>query len=165
MDVSADISYPAASPDETFAMLMDPDFRRAVCEATGALDYDVDVDEHEDGSARVSVTRTMPADVPDFMKAFIGDTVRIRQTETWDAPDASGGRAADLVVEISGQPAKMLGSIVLATDGVGSLERIRGDVKVSIPFFGAKVEPEFAKGIVAAAAEEQRTGSTWLART
>jgi hypothetical protein len=40
--------------------------------------------------------------------------------------------------------------------------RIEGDLKVAIPIFGKKVEPEIAKGIYAAIKQEQRTGTSWL---
>ncbi len=88
MNISATISYPAStSLAEVYELSTDPDFRAAVCEATHALDYDVRVDEHEDGTSTVVVSRTMPADVPDFMKKMIGESVDVIQTEDWSTPD------------------------------------------------------------------------------
>ena len=46
----------------------------------------------------------MPAEVPDFMKKIVGETVDVVQTEDWGAPDADGQRTADVVVQIKGQP-------------------------------------------------------------
>ena len=40
--------------------------------------------------------------------------------------------------------------------------QIEGDLKVSIPFFGKKIEPEIAKGIYAAVDKEQKTAATRL---
>ena len=59
-----------------YALATDPEFRAEVCEAMHALDYDVKVDEHEDDTSSVVVSRTMPAYVPDFIKKVIGEKGR-----------------------------------------------------------------------------------------
>ncbi len=73
-------------------------------------------------------------------------------------------RTADLVIQITGQPAKMTGLLTLEPAGDGTRERISGDLTVSVPFVGKKIETEVAKGIVAAAATEEQTGRAWLSR-
>jgi hypothetical protein len=163
MRIEAQITYPDATPEQVFGLAVDPEFRAAVCDATAALDYEVEVDEREDGSASVRVQRVMPAEVPDFVKKLVGDTVELIQTEEWSVPDESGRRTADLVLDITGQPAKMTGTIVLDGDGTGATEQITGDLKVSIPLLGKKIEPEIAKGIYVAIKVEQKTGRAWLA--
>ncbi len=165
MHVSAAITYPNVSPERAFALSLDPEFRKAVCRATGALDYDVSVKQSDDGGADVTVARTVPADLPDFVKRLVGETVSIRQTERWTPPDSSGGRTANLVVEIQGQPAKMTGTMVLERQGSGSRQAITGELKVAIPFLGRKMEPEVAKAIVAAVGKEQETGEIWLSES
>lgn len=162
MDLNAEISYPDASTDQAFELIVDPEFRAAVCDATHALDYDVRVDQHDDGSASVAIHRTMPADLPDFVKKLVGETVDVLLTEEWAAPGADGARSADVVVEIKGQPAKMIGTAVLEPNGDGCREVVTGTLKVAIPLLGRKIEPEIAKGIVAALAKEQEVGRSWL---
>ena len=162
MKVSAEISYPTATPDQAYQLTIDADFRGAVCEATHAIDYDVDVTEHADGTTTVVVSRTMPADLPDALKKFVGDKVSVVQTENWGDPDADGRRTADLEVRIKGQPATMKGTATIVTDGAGATIRIEGNLTVAIPFFGKKIEPEIAKGIYAAVKKEQETGRSWL---
>ncbi len=164
MQISAEISYPSAIPDQAYALALDREFRIAVCEATHALAHDVSVEERDDKTATVVVTRTMPADVPDFVKSFVGETVDVVQSEDWGLPDAAGQRSADVVVQIKGQPAKMTGTLAIQSSGAGSLITIQGDLKVSIPLFGGKIEPEIAKGIYLAVEREQETGNTWLAK-
>ena len=162
MQISATISYPSGTtPARVYELATDADFRGEVCEATHALDYDVSVDAHDD-TAKVVVSRTMPADVPDFMKKMIGETVDVVQTEDWGAPDADGQRTADVVVQIKGQPAVMNGTAAIVASGGEVVMQIEGDLKVSIPFFGKKVEPEIAKGIYAAVDKEQQTAATHL---
>lgn len=164
MEVRAEINYPNTSTEQAFALGMDPAFRAAVCEATHATDFDVDISEHDDGSASVEINRTMPADLPDLAKKFMGDTVNVVQTEKWSASNESGARTADLTISIKGQPAKMVGGIFLESIGDDARMRIAGNIKVSIPFVGKTIEGEVAKGIVAAATKEQETGIAWLSR-
>ena len=165
MQVSAEISYPTSSTERVFALTVAEDFREAVCVATHALDYRVEVTQGDDGLAHVRVERTLPADVPEAVKRFIGATITIVQTEDWGRPGEDGRRVADLTIQISGQPASMTGSILLEPAARGSVQRIRGDLTVSVPFLGKRMEPEVAKAIVAAAAKEQETGRTWLERS
>lgn len=164
MELSAEISYPGATPDQAYALAVDPEFRAAVCEATRALGYDVGIDARDGSGASVRVDRTMPAELPDFVKKLVGQTLEVRQTEEWSAPDAQGRRTADVRVDVVGQPATMTGVIVLEATPDGCRQVITGQVKVSIPFLGSKIEPEIAKGIRAAIKAEQNTGREWLAK-
>ncbi len=164
MHVRTEINYPSTSPEQAFALVLDPGFRAAVCQATRATEFDASISEQDDGRASVAVTRTMPADLPDVARKFIGDTVEVVQTEEWSAPNESGARTADLTISFKGQPAKMVGTIALESVGDGARMRIVGDVKVSIPFVGRRIEAEVAKGILAAAAKEEQTGLAWLSR-
>jgi len=162
MELRAEMSYPTATCEQAWAMLVDPDFRAAVCKATHATDYDVEITADGAGGARVVVDRTMPADVPDMMKKFVGDTIGVVQTEQWGPAAADGSRSADLLLEVKGQPAKLTGTIALQPAGDGCQELVAGDLTVSIPFFGKKIEPEIAKGIKAAIRAEEKTGQSWL---
>ncbi len=162
MDVRAEIDYPTATVGQVYALSTDPKFRGAVCEATHALDYDVDIDEHDDGTATVTVRRTMPAEVPDFVKRFVGESLDVVQTEEWGSPDDLGQRTANLTVQVTGQPVKMTGTVTIEALGQGARTFFRGDLRVSMPFVGKRIEPEIAKGILAAAAKEQQTADKWL---
>lgn len=164
MDVTTEMRYPDSSLDNVLAMLFDEDFRTAVCAATHAISSQVDVQSRPDGSTVVTVARTMPAEVPDVVKRFVGQTIRLDQVETWAADDGSGARHADVRLTVVGQPAAMTGTLVVETDGHGVREVVRGQLKVGVPFFGGRIEAEIAKAIVAAAREEERTGRSWLAR-
>jgi hypothetical protein len=164
MEVRAEISYPAASPDSVFAMACHKEFRAAVCEATGALDHRIDVDRGLDGGARITVERTVPADVPDVVRSFVGRTLTIVQTEVWGPAGPDGSRVAALHIAVKAQPATMTGTQTMEAVGAGTRQLIRGELTVSVPFVGKRIEPEVAKAVVAAAAREQQTGRAWLAR-
>jgi Protein of unknown function (DUF2505) len=162
MKLSAEIDHPNASPEQVMTMMLDPAFREQVCEATHALDFTVDVEEYDDGTAKVVVDRVVPADVPDFVKNMIGDTISLSQTEDWSATTADGLRTADVLLSVKGQPASMTGTMGLVRSGAGVKLFVDGDVEVRVPFFGKKIEPELAKGILAAIEVEQTVGESWL---
>ncbi|MGH3355506.1 MAG: DUF2505 domain-containing protein [Nocardioidaceae bacterium] len=161
MDLRSELNYDAA-PDDVFTMLCDEAFRTAVCKATGSTSYDVAVSRDGDG-AQVRVRRVLPAQVPDFAKKFVGDHIEVVQTERWGGPGPDGGRSADLKVEIPGKPGSVTGSVTLSPSAGGSRELITGDIKVSIPLVGRKLEGEVHRGITAAIKVEQRVGTKWLA--
>jgi hypothetical protein len=162
MDVRAEISYPEATTEQVYALVVDPEFRAKVCEDTLAITYDVDIDEHDDGGATVTVTRTIPAEVPDFVKKFVGETLELKQIEEWGMADPTGARTADVRLEIKGQPVTMTGAIYLETLVDGARQRFEADLKVAIPLLGKKIEPEVVKGILAGLRQEERTGRAWL---
>lgn len=164
MDIRTEVAYVDATPDQVFALFVDPDFQAAVCEAQHALGYDVDIEEHDDGGAHIVVNRTMPAEVPDFAKKFVGETLDIRQHEEWGAADTAGRRVADVNLEIQRQPVTMTASLTLQADGSGVTELLDGVVKVSIPFLGSKLEAEIAKAIVLGLRQQATTGAEWLTR-
>jgi Protein of unknown function (DUF2505) len=162
MKVSADVLYGSASPDRAFALMVNADFRREVCAATHALRCEVAIEERDDGSATVTVRRTQQADVPGFVKGFVGETIDVVQTERWSRPNAAGERTADLLIQIQGQPAQLTGTTTTTAAADGTRAMIRGDVKVSIPFLGKRVEPMIAEAILAASAKEQQIVDKWL---
>lgn len=160
MKLNETFSY-RADVETVYALITDQAFRTESCANQGAQDYDVTVDAHGDG-ATVTVIRTQDADLPDFVKKLTGNTVKVKQTEVWGGPDGNGDRNADVKVSIIGQPAEMTGKARLSADGDGSEFTLNGDVKVSIPFIGKKMEPEVAKAITASLREEVEYGTTKL---
>ncbi len=164
MKLIADIDHPTATTGSVMAMMLDPTFRERVCQATRALDYSVDIDANQYGSARVVIDRVMASEVSDFAKKLVGEKVSIRQTEEWSAARRDGSRTAELTITIKGQPAQMLGTMTLgpSADGTGVRIHVQGDVQVKIPLLGRKVEREFSKGILAAIEKEQEVGASWL---
>jgi hypothetical protein len=151
-----------ATVEETFEAHCQQSVREDACKLSGALSWDVTVEPASDGGARIQVDRTMPAEVPDFAKKFLGDTIEVRQVEEWSPADSSGGRTARVKVTIKGQPASMAGSAVLQPSGSGSVETVEGDVKVDVPFIGKKFEPEIVRVIAKAIRIEQETALEWI---
>lgn len=161
MKLSESYTYPAAV-EEVYALIVDPSFRESGCEAQGSTDYDVNV-VADGGGHTVTIKRTMPADdMPEFVKKLTGNSVKVVQTEAWGPADSAGGRAADVKVEILGQPAQMKGTATLNGSGDATEFVVDGDVKVSIPLVGKKIEPVVSKAIVRALETDVELGTARL---
>lgn len=149
MKLKEQFTYPADAT-EVFALIQDAAFRKKSAEATGGKDVDVDVKQSGDG-VTITIERSQPATsskVPDFIKSFIGETVRVKQVEKWSGADADGNRTADISLKVQGQPAGMEGSATLTNKTTGKAAFVvQGDVKVKVPFVGKKIEPFVAKVI------------------
>ncbi len=151
-----------APPDRVFAMLCDRSWRERVCQETKAVRWTVAIRATSD-SAEISVVRVLPARVPDLMKAMVGDTIETSQDERWGPAAANGSRRATMTVQVTGQPATVTGEVRLEPNGSGTRQTISGDISVSIPFIGRRIEAVIGEGIRAAVVVEQRLGQAYLA--
>ncbi len=147
-----------AAPGDVFAMLGDPGFREQVCEAQHATDCTVAVDGVDD-TMSVRVEQQRPAEgIPSFARKFVGDMIHIVQTEEWSSATDAG-----LDVTVPGRPAHMRGAVSLRSEGAGTLETVTGDIKVSIPLVGSKIEVLIGELLEHALQAEHRVGAAWLA--
>lgn len=161
MKIDKTETYPGATNDDVFALVRDEDFRAHVAEQIHALAYEITSEEVGDG-LRIQIDRTMPAELPDFVKKLTGDTIEVRQVETWGPRAADGSRDGTVRVTIKGQPAQMNGTMRIADQGQGAGLTLEGEVKVAIPLLGKRIEPEVAKAILAALDVEAEEGRARL---
>lgn len=160
MKLNNDYSYPAEI-EKVWALISDQAFRDEACARQGALEHEVTVEE-SDGNTIVTIKRKLPADLPDFVKKLTGDTVKVVQVETWGPADSAGNRQADVSVDVLGQPASMKGKGSLVSEAGATKFNLTGDVKVSIPLIGRKIEPEVAKAIIASLDADVEYGTSKL---
>lgn len=147
-----------APPAEVHAMLADPVFREKVCQAQHATTVAVSI-QAEGTTMVVLVDQTRPSDgIPAFAKKIVGEEIRIVQSEDWS--DASH---AALTVTIPGKPGELRGTVAIAGDGLGTVHRIDGDLKVAVPLLGGRLEALVAELLSDALVAERRVGSAWLA--
>lgn len=170
MHLSATAHY-AAGLDRVVAMLADEAFVAAKVRACGAVSQQVDVVRLDSGAFTVTTRRHMPTtEIPAQFRSIVGASLEVRQVEAWEAPgdDASAtpGRTGTVVVEITGAPVRMTGTLRLepGADGVGTTQVFEGELKASVPLFAAAVEEATAGAVRAAIAAEERTAQAWLAR-
>ncbi len=154
------IVYPGDVHD-VYAMLTDEAFWQDVADATHALRSSVSV-RAEGGGATVHVVRTMPAHVPDLIKAFVGTEIEIEQTERWSAAGPDGRRTGDLLLVVAGRPVRFPGRMVLENADEGSRQTVTGKIEVRVPMGGAAIAAEIAKAIRAAMSVQQQVGRRYL---
>lgn len=166
MQLSAQVRYEAGL-DRVVALLADEAYVTAKVRATGALSEQVTVVGTPEDDFTVTTRRQMPTDaIPSQFRSFIGSTLEVRQVEAWEPPDpaAPGTRRGTLVVEITGAPVRLTGTMSLTEEGGATVQRYDGDLRASIPLFGAAVEKATAEAVHAAIEAEQRTATEWLAQ-
>lgn len=146
-----------APPEAVFAMLADPDFRRAVCADQEVEQVEVDITRAGDAMS-VSIDQHQPTQgVPAFATAIIGATTHVIQLEEW-----TDQRNARLELKTPGKPATMTGTITILPDGDGAVEVVELDVKATIPFIGGKLERLMGDLVRRSIEAENATGAAWL---
>jgi hypothetical protein len=161
MKLKETFTYTGIDVEAVYKLITDQAFRLESAENQGSRDIDISVEGAADAATLV-IVRTQDSDMPDFVKKLTGNDVKVRQTEVWGEADAAGTRKADVKVSIIGQPAEMVGVASLSRTADGTDFTLEGDVKVSIPFLGKKIEPEVAKAIRGSLREEVEYGMTKL---
>lgn len=130
----------AADPARTYAVVTDPAYVEAVAKATGGSDVEVTVTPTDDGGAVVVSARSLPADVPSFAKALVGETIRITETRTYGPAADDGSRAGTVEATFGAAPMRLTGTLRLDPEGSGSVIALDASVKASVPLIGGKIE-------------------------
>ncbi|HVA60118.1 MAG TPA: DUF2505 domain-containing protein [Mycobacteriales bacterium] len=128
-------------PQRVFSALTDEAFLRAKFGELGARDVDVlECGPSPSGSGfRVVTRRTVSVDVPGFAKRLLSPSNAVTQTDVWGQA-GDGVRTGHWSVEVAGVPSTMGGTMSLEASGAGSDYRLDGEVKVSVPLLGGKLE-------------------------
>lgn len=156
MKFQHEVTYDATTED-TYAMLADPAYRQRVCAAQQGSSCKVSVEPADDGMSVTVEQSRSTVDLPSFAKKVVGDQVTIRQEEKWNGPEQ-----ARLDVSIPGKPVRLTGTLNLEARRSGSAKVVEGDLKVSIPMVGGKLEKSIADVLHAALDGEQKVASRWL---
>jgi hypothetical protein len=139
-------------------MPVDRSFQEQVCEATGALRHEVQI-EQDDGAAVITTRRELPTDdIPDYARGFVGTTLDVVRVDRWEAPAADGSREGTINLEIKGAPIRLHGTLGLRPDDAGCEEAITGDLKASIPLLGGKMEKAAEPALMSAIRKEEQVG-------
>ena len=153
MQISSRASFDR-SPADTFALLTDQAFLEAVAVAGHALSYDVSVS----GDTTVS-TQELPA--PDMAANFVGKTITVVQEVAWGPADASGGRTGQVTMTVPKQPVVMKGTVTLAGTDAASTVDLAGDLKVSIPLLGKKLEQASEPAVLSGFRKQEEVAQSW----
>jgi hypothetical protein len=147
------------------AMLADAEFTATKVRATGAISHDVAVVGEADHAFTVTTRRQLPtAGIPAQFRSLVGSTVEIRQVEAWEPP-AGPERRGTVVVEIVGAPVRLTGTLRLVPEADGTTTgHIEGDLRASVPLFGAALEEAMARAVRDVVKAEERAAAVWLTR-
>lgn len=154
----------AASPEAVFAMLADPEFQAAKCEAMHPLSHTESVTPKGEQTEIVTRRVVSTDGFPDFAKSMIGPKLAITETVIWSRASMDGSRTGTIVIGIGDAPVGMQGTISMMAGGVGTQMEINGDLKARIPLLGGTIEKTAEPWVVAAVDKEQEIGRTWLTR-
>jgi len=164
MRIEAAATYPATT-DEVARMLADPAFVRRRDAAAGALSSTAETEGDPAGAFVVRSTRSLPTDdVPQVARRLVGDTLELRQVDSWEAPGPDGARTGSMSLEVSGAPVRLSARLTLVPAGEGqATEAVQGDLVASVPLVGGKLEKAAEPAVQAAIRSEERVGREWLA--
>ncbi|HEY7857845.1 MAG TPA: DUF2505 domain-containing protein [Candidatus Nanopelagicales bacterium] len=137
--LSASLNFPA-DPATTYALVTDSGYVHAVAEATGGERIDVSVEDTAEGGAVVTSRRELPAQVPSYAKALVGDRLRLVEVRTYGPAAEDGARTGEVKVNFDGVPVTIQGVLTLGAQGDGSVITLEASVRASIPFVGGKIE-------------------------
>ncbi len=161
MDLYSELRFDA-DPAAVFAMLTDEAYIEKKTMAANAIRSTAAV--RRDGDrVTIDLLRVMPPDVPDFVRRFVGETIDIKQRDTWGQAGADGSREGSIELEMSGAPVRATGTMTLVRNGAATVLTIKVLLKASIPLVGGKIEQALHKGLTEAAKIEERVGNDWLA--
>lgn len=151
-----ELSYDAP-PAKVFAMLADPEFRKAACAAMEVISADVQLDRDGEGFNLVIDQQQNTKDLPGFARTFAGESTQAIQREVW-----LGSTTGNLSIESPGKPASASGTIRLEEDGSGTREVVELEIKVKVPLIGGKLEKLMAEKVAAGMDVEHTIGAAWL---
>lgn len=162
MALSATTTIPHPVNDVT-AVLANEEFQRHVSQLVGGVLESFTLDGDTAGAFNTTIVRTLPTTrLPDIARKFVGEHLKVTQTEQWEAPEADGSRQSSITVKIAGAPVDVAAAQRLLAEGNGTRVELEGTVSSSVPFLGSKIadaaEPMVAKALNLQAQQAQ----SWL---
>ena len=149
---------------EVFAMMTNEDYVAKKIAGTAGTDPTISVVD-QGSDVVVEAGRNLPAQVPSFMKSFVGDAIRVDEVGRWSPADDLGARTAQVTIDFAGTPAKAVGTMDLRPKGDGSEVLVNFEVKASVPLVGGKIEGVIVDQIVRAVRKENEIGNQWLSQS
>jgi len=154
----------AAPPQRVFAMMADPAFQAAKCQATHPLEHSESVTPKGD-QTEIVTRRVVPTDgFPEFAKSMIGSKIVVTETIILSRASVDGSRSGTVTIGIGDARVAMTGTIGLGPTATGTKVMIDGELKAKVPLFGGRIEKAAAPSVIEAIDREHETGIAWLSR-
>jgi uncharacterized protein YndB with AHSA1/START domain len=155
----------AAPVERVFGLLTDESFLRERLEALGARDIAIEESSPtQDGGQRVVVRRTVTVELPGFAARVLSPSNTVTQTDEWEA-ERDGRRSGRWQVEVSGVPARTAGSMSLVPSADGCRYVLHGEVKISVPLIGGRLESFAVDNATRDLDREHEFTAAWLSRS
>ena len=159
-----EISHSFDEPPERVAeVTLDEDFQASLNDIGRLRDRKV-LSQKKSGASVVRRTRcVLDIQLGGMAKKMLGDSEPAWVEEaTWD-PDRLCWRW-EIEPEVGEELLSASGEITLEKDGSGTTRTVRGDVRVSVPIYGGRVENMVVEGLREAYDEEAERIADWLGR-
>jgi hypothetical protein len=131
---------------------------------SGADDYSLDSMTVDAEAINIQTTQRLRADrLPGVVSQFHRGDLSIVREETW-SPIRDGQSTATIKLTITGAPATLSGTAVLAPakSGAGSRLEFKATVQVDVPLVGGKIENFIGSQLVDLLIAEQRFTTVWI---
>ncbi|GAB2824495.1 DUF2505 domain-containing protein [Lentzea nigeriaca] len=160
-DMARRIEHHTTSPhsaEKVFGALVDETYLRDRLAAIGGNDAELVTFTTTDTRTSYQLKQGVPAEhLPSIAKSLLGGDLVIQRVENWAA------LAGTVEVTINGVPGRLDGGFTITDNGSGSKLSLAGEVKVSIPLMGGKLEKLIAEQVVVLLNKESEFTSEWLA--
>jgi hypothetical protein len=131
---------------------------------SGADDYSLDSMTVDGDGIAIVTTQALRADrLPGVVSQFHRGDLSFVREETW-SPVRDGQSTATIKATITGAPATLSGTAVLAPakSGTGSRLEFKATVQVDVPLVGGKIENFIGNQLVDLLIAEQRFTTVWI---
>ena len=114
------------------------------------------------GTIAVEMTQAIPAEhLPSIVTKIRPGDLTITRTEDWGALD--GERASGtFTAHVAGMPGELSGALTLTATATGATVTLDGQVQVSIPLIGSKIESVIAEQVIELFGHEDEFTARWL---
>ena len=156
-------TYPVP-PSHVHAAFTDGAYWRARIEAVGGAGASIDELTEREGGLAVELTQIVAAQhLPPVVANLMNGDLRISRTEAW-GPLTADAATAEGTATVRGTPATVVISSSLTGDDEGSTVRTTGQVRVSVPLIGGRIEQTIADNVTRLLVAEQNFTQEWLTR-
>ncbi|WP_433266136.1 DUF2505 domain-containing protein [Actinosynnema sp. CS-041913] len=147
---------------DVYAALVDEAYLRDRLAVLGGTGAELVAFNRTVGTTSYQLKQGVPADrLPSVARGILGGDLVIDRAEAW----TEAGYTGTVEVVLNGVPGRLDGTITLAdTDGDGSELTLVGQVKVSIPLVGGKLEDLIVEQVALLLDKESEFTAEWLAR-
>ena len=152
-----------APPERVAEVTLDQDFQASLKDIGRLKDRKV-LSQKKSGANVVRRTRcVLDIHLGGMAKKMLGDSEPAWvELATWD-PERLRWRW-EIEPEVGEELLSAFGEMTLEQDGSGTTRTVRGDVRVSVPIYGGRVENTIVEGLRDAYDEEAERISEWLGR-